>query len=91
MPVHRPTPSPEYSPTGSLARGPRRTLNQDELRRQIDLLTQDQQQRYQNRSIQVVTQTNSITTVYKDGCPASVQRTSSRTSTPSTPGRPVRF
>ena len=69
-------------------------LNQDELRRQIDLLTQDQQQRYQNRSIQAVTHTNTITTVYKDGRPPSVHRTSSRSSTPSTPGTPptpVRF
>ena len=86
-PVRRPTPSPDYSPTGSLARGPRRPLNQDELRRQIDLLTQDQQQWYQNRSTQAVTHTNTITT----GRPPSVQRTSSPTSTPSTPGTPLRF
>ena len=88
-PVRRPTPSPQYSPTGSAE-----PLNQDKLRRQIDLLTQDQQQRYQNRSIQAVTHTNTITTVYKDGRPPSVHRTSSRSSTPSTPGtppNPVRF
>ena len=41
-PVRRPTPSPQYSPTRSA-----QPLNQDELRRQIDLSTQDQQQRYQ--------------------------------------------
>ena len=88
-PVRRPTPSPQYSPTGSA-----QPLNQDELRRQIDLLTQDQQQRYQNRSIQAVTHTNTITTVYKDGRPPSVHRASSRSFTPSTPGTPpipVRF
>ena len=88
-PGRRPTPSPQYSPTRSA-----QPLNQDELRRQIDLLTQDQQQRYQNRSIQAVTHTNTITTVYKDGRPPSVHRTSSRSSTPRTPGTPptpVRF
>ena len=88
-PVRRPTPSPQYSPTGSA-----QPLNQDELRRQIDLLTQDQQKRYQNRSIQAVTHTNTIAIVYKDGRLPSVQRTSSRSSTPSTPGTPptpVRF
>ena len=88
-PVRRPAPSPQYSPTRSA-----QPLNQDELRRQIDLLTQDQQQRYQNRSIQAVTHTNTITTVYKDGRPPSVHRTSSRSSIPRTPGTPptpVRF
>ena len=80
-PVRRTTPSPQYSPTGSA-----QPLNQDELRRQIDLLTQDQQQRYQNRSIQSVNHTNTITTVYKDGRPPSVHRTSSRSYTPSIPG-----
>ena len=88
-PVRRPTPSPQYSPTRSA-----QPLNQDELRRQIDLLTQDKQQRYQNRSIQAVTHTNTIVTVYKDGWPPSVHRTSSRSSTPRTPGTPptpVRF
>ena len=82
-PVRRPTPSLQYSPTGSA-----QPLNQDELRRQIDLLTQDQQQRYQNRSIQALTHTNTITTVSKEGRPPSVHRTSSRSSTPSTPGTP---
>ena len=88
-PVRRPTPSPQYSPTRSAP-----PLNQDQLRRQIELLTQDQQQRYQNRSIQAVTHTNTITTVYKDGRPPSVHRTSSRSSTPrtpETPPTPVRF
>ena len=88
-PVRRPTPSPQYSLTRSA-----QPLNQDELRRQIDLLTQDQQQRYQNRSIQAVTHTNTITTVYKDGRPPSVHRTSWCSSIPRTPGTPptpVRF
>ena len=88
-PVRRCTTSPQYSPASSA-----QPLNQDELRRQIDLLTQDQQQRYQNRSIQAVTHTNTITTVYKDGRPPSVHRTSLRSSTPNTPGTPptpVRF
>ena len=79
----------QYSPTRSAP-----PLNQDELRRQIELLTQDQQQRYQNRSIQAVTHTNTITIVYKDGRPPSVHRTSSRSSTPrtpETPPTPVRF
>ena len=82
-PVRRPTPSPQYSPTRSA-----QPLNQDELRHQIDLLMQDQQQRYQNQSIQAVTHTSTITTIYKDGWPPSVHRTSLRSSTPRTPGTP---
>ena len=88
-PVRRPTPSPQYSPTGSA-----QPLNQDELRRQIDLLTQDQQQRYQNRSIQAVTHTNTITTVYKDGRPpvcTGLLRAASPPVHQGTPPTPVRF
>ena len=51
-------------------------MNQDELRRQMDLLAEDARQRSVGRRIAGMTHTNTVTTVYKD-------RTSSRLSTPS--------
>ena len=56
-------------------------MNQDELRRQMDLLAEDARQRSVGRRI---THTNTITTVYKDGGEPEVYRTSSRLSTPNT-------
>ena len=56
-------------------------MNQDELRRQMDLLAEDARQRSVGRRI---THANTITTVYKDGGEPEVYRTSSRLSTPNT-------
>ena len=61
----------------------RARINQDELRRQMDLLDEDARQRSVRRRIAGITHTNTITTVYKDGEPE-VYRTSSRLSTPNT-------
>ena len=57
-------------------------MNQDGLRRQMDLLAQDAQQRTRGRRIEAVTHTNTVTTVYKDGRPPTVSRTSNRVSNP---------
>ena len=64
---------------------PRRArMNQDELRRQMDLLAEDAHQRSVGRRIAGITHTNTITMVYKDGGEPEVYRTSSRLSTPNT-------
>ena len=64
---------------------PRRArMNQDELRRQMDLLAEDARQRSVGRRIADITHTNTVTTVYKDGGEPEVYRTSSRLSTPNT-------
>ena len=64
---------------------PRRArMNQDELRRQMDLLAEDARQRSVGRRIAGIVHTNTITTVYKDGGEPEVYRTSSRLSTPNT-------
>ena len=64
---------------------PRRArMNQDELRRQMDLLAEDARQRSVGRRIAGITHTNTVTTVYKDGGEPEVYRTSSRLSTPNT-------
>ena len=42
-------------------------MNQDELRRQMDLLAEDARQRSVGRRIAGITHTNTIITVYKDG------------------------
>lgn len=78
--------SPGWSPGGSSSsggsgRGPNR-FNQEELRRQLDLLAEDQRQRAIGRRISGITHTNTITTVYKDTGKPTVQRTSSRISNP---------
>ena len=59
-------------------------MNQDELRRQMELLAEDARQRSVGRRIAGITHTNTVTTVYKDGGEPEVYRTSSRLSTPNT-------
>ena len=51
-----------------------------ELRRTLDLLRQDEDQRLQGRNIHGVTHTNTITTVYKDNRSPETRRISTRTS-----------
>ena len=64
---------------------PRRArMNQDELRRQMELLAEDARQRSVGRRIAGITHTNTVTTVYRDGGEPEVYRTSSRLSTPNT-------
>jgi len=61
------------------------------LRRQLDLLNEDAQQRARGRRIRNITHTNTVTTVYEDrGGRPSVCRTSTRTSSPSPPPSPPR-
>jgi len=61
------------------------------LRRQLDLLNEDAQQRARGRRIRNITHTNTVTTVYEDrGGRPSVRRTSTRTSSPSPPPSPPR-
>ena len=56
------------------------------LRRRLDLLNEDAQQRARGRRIRNITHTNTVTTVYEDGGGRpSVRRTSTRTSDPSPP------
>ena len=50
-----------------------------ELRRTLDLLRQDEDQRLQGRNIHGITHTNTITTVYKDNRDPQSQRISTRT------------
>ena len=57
-------------------------MNQDELRRQMDLLAKDARQRSVGRCIAGITHTITITMVYKGGGQPEVYRTSSRLSTP---------
>ena len=59
------------------------------LRRRLDLLNEDAQQRARGRRIRNITHTNTVTTVYEDGGGRpSVRRTSTRTSSPSPPPSP---
>ena len=59
------------------------------LRRRLDLLNEDAQQRARGRRIRNITHTNKVTTVYEDGGGRpSVRRTSTRTSSPSPPRPP---
>ena len=61
------------------------------LRRRLDLLNEDAQQRARGRRIRNITHTNTVTTVYEDGGGRpSVRRTSTRTSSPSPPRPPRR-
>ena len=56
------------------------------LRRRLDLLNEDAQQRARGRRIRNITHTNTVTTVYEEGGGRpSVRRTSTRTSSPSPP------
>ena len=56
-----------------------RAANQDFYGPLLDALRQDQDLRTQDRNINSVTHTNTITTVYKDGSAPQVRRTSTRT------------
>ena len=85
-------PSPDSSPPPSDDDGD----DDDEdrrrgLRRRLDLLNEDAQQRARGRRIRNITDTNTVTTVYKEGGGRpSVRRTSTRTSSPSPPPLPPR-
>lgn len=57
-------------------------MNQDKLRRQVDLSAEDACQCSVGRRIAGITHTNTITTVYKEGGEPEVYLTSSRLSTP---------
>ena len=57
------------------------------LRRRLDLLNEDAQERARGRRIRNITHTNTVTTVYEEGGRPSVRRTSTRTSGPSPPRR----
>ena len=80
-------PSPDSSPPPSDDDGD----DDDEdrrrgLRRRIDLVNEDAQQRARGRRIRNITHTNTVTTVYEEwGGRPSVRRTSTRTSSPSPP------
>ncbi|CAH3046211.1 unnamed protein product, partial [Porites evermanni] len=52
------------------------------LRRRLDLLNEDAQERARGRRIRNITHTNTVTTVYEEGGRPSVRRTSTRTSGP---------
>ena len=61
------------------------------LRRRLDLLNQDAQQRARGRRIRSIRHTNTVTTVYEEGGGRpSVRRTSTRTSSLSPPPSPPR-
>ena len=57
------------------------------LRRRLDLLNEDAQERARGRRIRNITHTNTVTTVYEEGGRPSVRRTSTRTSGPPPPRR----
>ena len=59
--------------------GPQR-MSQEELKRQLELLSNDQIQEASGRRIAGITTTNTITTTYKDGGRPQVTRHSSRVS-----------
>ena len=83
-------PSPDSSPPPSDDDGD----DDDEdrrrgLRRRLDLLNEDAQQRARGRRIRNITHTNRVTTVYEEGGGRpSVRRTSTRTCSPSPPPSP---
>ena len=81
-PPSPPGSSPPVSSGGSRHRQGSRRMNQDELRRQMDLLAEDAHQRTKGRNIQKVTHTNTVTTVYEDGGPPMSVRTSSHIRNP---------
>ena len=61
------------------------------LRRRLDLMNEDAQQRARGRRIGNITHTNTVTTVYEEGGGRpSMRRTSTRTSSPSPPPSPPR-
>ena len=57
------------------------------LRRRLDLLNEDAQERARGRRIHNITHTNAVNTVYEEGGRPSVRRTSTRTSGPPPPRR----
>lgn len=81
------SPSPPPPPPPSSSPHPAR---QQDIRRILRLLREDEDQRIEGRNIQAVTHTNTITTVFKDGRPPQVRRTSTRTSAPTPPPPPPR-
>ena len=58
------------------------------LRRRLDLLNEDAQERARGRRIRNITHTNTVTTLYEEGGGPSVRHTSTRTSSPSPPPPP---
>ena len=60
------------------------------LRRRLDLLNEDAQERARGRRIRNITHFNTVTTVYEEGGRPSVRRTSTRTSGPRPPRPPRR-
>ena len=85
-------PSPDSSPPPSDDDGD--DDNEDRrwgLRRRLDLLNEDAQQRARGRRIRNITHTNTVNTVYEEGGGRpSVRRTSTRTSSLSPPSTPPR-
>ena len=70
-------------PRGRRGPGPTNRRNQEDMRRQLDLLAEDARQHTRNRRILYITHTNTVTTVYKDnGKPPTVRRTCSRITNP---------
>ena len=83
-------PSPDSSPPPSDEDGDDDDDDDDDrrrgLRRRLDLLNEDAQQRARGRRIRNITHTNTVTTVYEEGGGRpSGCRTSNRTSSPSPP------
>ena len=68
------------SSMSSTNQGGRHRMSQEELRRQLELLSNDQVQTASGRRIAGITTTNTITTTYKDGGRPQVARHSSRVS-----------
>ena len=70
----------DASSTSSTNPGGRHRMSQEELRRQLEFLSNDQVQTASGRRIAGITTTNTITTTYKDGGRPRVARHSSRVS-----------
>ena len=83
-------PSPDSSPPSDDEDGDDDDDRRRGLRRQLDLLNEDAQERARGRRIRNITHTNTVTTVYEEGGRPSVRRTSTRTSSPSPPRPPRR-
>ena len=83
-------PSPDSSPPPSDEDGDDDDEDRQRgLRRRLDLLNEDAQQRARGRRIRNITHTNTVTTVYQEGGGRpSVRRTSTRKSSPSPPPSP---
>ena len=83
-------PSPDSSPPSDDEDGDDDDDRRRGLRRRLDLLNEDAQERARGRRIRNITHTNTVTTVYEEGGRPSVRRTSTRTSSPSPPRPPRR-